>query len=70
MLACTHPAFDRPMILFQNIVEILYRSMSTVLFQSALGFELYDGWRVSGLLVGVDHPRVRIRPIFDNHSFD
>src|ERR1700730_1592277 len=61
MLTRADPALDRPMILFQNIVEILHRSMSTVLLQSALGFELYDGWRVSGLLVGVDHPRVRMR---------
>src|ERR1700736_4963985 len=57
ILTRADPALDRPMILFQNIVEILHRSMSTVLLQSALGFELYDGWRVSGLLVGVDHPR-------------
>jgi NADH dehydrogenase FAD-containing subunit len=30
MLTRADPALDRPMILFQNIVEILYRSMSTV----------------------------------------
>jgi hypothetical protein len=47
MLTRADPAFDCPMILFQNIVEILHRSMSTVLLQSDLGFELYDGWRVS-----------------------
>jgi len=57
-LTCADPALDRPMILFQYIVEILLRSMSTVLLQSALGFELYDGWRVSGVLVGVDNPRL------------
>jgi hypothetical protein len=34
------------MILFQYIVEILHRSMPAILLQSALGFELYDGWRV------------------------
>jgi hypothetical protein len=37
--------------------------MSTVLLQSALGFELYelyDGWRIGGVLVGVDDPRVRM----------
>jgi hypothetical protein len=34
--------------------------MPAVLHQRALGFALYDGWRVSGLLVGVDDPRVRM----------
>ena len=26
MLACAHPTFDGPVILFQNIIEILHRS--------------------------------------------
>jgi len=60
MLACAHPAFDRPVVLLQNIVEILHRSMLAILGQSALGFELYDGSRVSSVLVGVDHPRSRM----------
>ena len=60
MLAGAHPAFDSPVILFQDIVKVLHGSMSTVLLQGALGFELYDGWRVSGVLVGVDNPRVRM----------
>ena len=34
--------------------------MSTVLLQNALGFELYDGRRVSGVLVGVDDPRSEV----------
>jgi hypothetical protein len=56
MLACPDPALDGPVILFQDVVKVLHRTMSTVLLQSALGFELYDGWRVSGVLVGVDDP--------------
>ena len=60
MLARAYPSFDRPMILFQNIVQILHRSMPAILGQSALGFELYDGSQVSGVLVGVDDPRVRM----------
>jgi hypothetical protein len=56
MLIRADPALDRPMILFHSI-EILHRSMSTVLLQSTLGFELYYGWRVSRVLVGVDDPR-------------
>ena len=43
MLACAYPALDRPMILFQNIVEILHRSMQAILLQSVLGFEPHDG---------------------------
>src|ERR1700686_2150232 len=58
MLTRADPTLDRPMILFQYIVEILHRSMLAILHQSTLGFELYDGWQVSGLLVGVDDPRV------------
>src|SRR5271167_1012245 len=60
ILVCAHPALDRPMILFQNIVEILHRSMSTVLLQSALVFELHNRRRVSGMLVGVDDSRRRM----------
>ena len=57
MLACTHPAFDGPVILFQDVIKILHRSMSTLLFQNTAGFELNDGWRISSVLVGVDDPR-------------
>ena len=57
MLACTHPAFDGPVILFQDIIKILHRSMITPLFQNSAGFELNDGWRISSVLVGVDDPR-------------
>src|SRR5271165_3728087 len=59
MLTRTDTALDRPMILFEYIVEILHRSMSTVLLQSALGFELHNRRRVSGVLVGVDDPRLQ-----------
>jgi hypothetical protein len=47
MLACTDPAFDGPVILFQNVIKILDGSMSTLLFQNSAGFELNDGWRIS-----------------------
>src|SRR5262245_1232439 len=60
MLACTHPALYRPMILFQNVIEILYGSVSAVLLQSTLGFELHNRWRITGVLVGVDDPRRRM----------
>ena len=57
MLTRTDTALDRPMILFQDIVEILHRSMSTVLLRNTGGFELNDGWRISSVLVGIDYPR-------------
>src|SRR5271168_876449 len=57
MLACAYPALDRPMILFQNVVEILHRSMPAILLQSLLGFEPHDGRWITGVLVGVDDPR-------------
>jgi hypothetical protein len=57
MLAGTHTAFDGPVILFQDVIKILHRSMSTLLFQNSAGFELNDGWRISSVLVGVDDPR-------------
>src|SRR5271166_1217575 len=57
MLACAYPALDRPMILFQNVVEILHRSMPAILLQSLLGFEPHDGRWITGVLVGIDDPR-------------
>ena len=57
MLTCTDTALDRPMILFQDVVEILHRSMSTVLPQNTVGFEFNDGWRISSVLVAIDYPR-------------
>jgi hypothetical protein len=56
MLARLGPAFDGPVILFQNIIEVLHRSMSAVLLQSVLGFEPHDGWWITSILVGVDDP--------------
>src|SRR5271165_4724893 len=57
MLACAYPALDRPMILFQDVVEILHRSMPAILLQSLLGFEPHDGRWITGVLVGIDDPR-------------
>src|SRR6516164_10063866 len=57
MLAGADQAFDRPMILFQNVVEILHRSVLANLLNGAFGFETHDGGWVSGVLVGVNNPR-------------
>ena len=53
-------AFPAPVILFQNIVEVLHRSTPAILLQSTLGFEPHDGWRITGVLVGIDYPRRRM----------
>src|SRR5260370_31542414 len=60
MLACAHPAFDGSVILFQNIIEVLHRSMPAILLQSALGFEPLDGWWITGVLIGIDYARRRM----------
>ena len=57
MLTRADTALDRPMVLFEDIVEILHRSMSKVLLQNTVDFELNDDWRISGVLVGIDYPR-------------
>ena len=57
MLACADPALDGPMVLFQDVIKILYGSVLAVFLQNTVGFELNDGWRIAGVLVGVDYPR-------------
>ena len=59
-MACFDPTLDRPMILFQNIIKVLHRSMSAVLLQSVLGFEPHDRRWITSVLVGVDDPRRRM----------
>ena len=60
MLTPAGPAFDGPVILFQDVIEILHRSMSAVLFQCTFDFELRNRRRITGVLVGVDDPRRRM----------
>src|SRR5208283_3711096 len=60
MFARAHPAFDNSVILFQNIIEVLHRSMPAILRQSALGFEPLDGWWIAGVLIGIDYARGRM----------
>jgi hypothetical protein len=47
-------------ILFQNIIEVLHRSMSAILLQSTLGFEPLDGWWITSVLVGIGYARRRM----------
>src|SRR5271165_4734300 len=60
MLARLDPALDGPVILFQDVIEILHRSMLAVLLQNTLSFELHYRRRITGVLVGVDDPRRRV----------
>ena len=62
ILTGADPALDGPVILFKDIIEILHRSVLAVLLQNTLVFELHNRRRVSGLLVGVDDPRMRMVP--------
>jgi hypothetical protein len=57
MLTRVDPAFDGPVILFQDVIEVLHRSVLAVLLQNTLVFELHNRRRVSGMLVGVDDSR-------------
>jgi hypothetical protein len=47
-------------ILLQDVIEVLHRSMSAVLLQSTFGFELRNRRRITGVLVGVVDPRRRM----------
>ena len=49
-----------PVILFENIIEVLHRSMPAILLQSTFGVELHNRRRITGVLVGVDDPRRRM----------
>src|SRR6201982_4164610 len=58
MLAGAHPAFDGPVILFQNIVQILCGTVLAILLKGTFGFEPhYRGW-ISGVLVGINNRRL------------
>ena len=60
MLACADPAFDGRVILFQDVVKVLHRSMSAALLQCTFDFELRNRPRITGMLIGVDDPRRRM----------
>ena len=60
MLAGAHPTFDGPVILFQDIIEILHGTVFRVLVQNTVSFEFGDGRRIRSVLVGIDYPRRRM----------
>src|SRR5271165_2251956 len=60
VLTRVDPTLDRPMILFQDVIEILHGAVSTVVGQIACGLEHGNGWWITGVFVGVDDPRRRM----------
>ena len=55
MLACVNSTFDGPVVLFQDIIEVLYRTVLTILLKNAFSFELRDRQRITGVSVGIDY---------------
>ena len=47
MLTRADPAFDGPVILFQDVVKVLHRSLSAVLLQCTFDFELRNRRRIA-----------------------
>ena len=60
MLACADPSLYGPVVLFQDVIKILHWSMAAFLLQNTVGFELNNGRRISGVLVGIDDSRRRM----------
>src|SRR6266852_13758 len=60
MLTRADPALDRPMILFQDVIEMLHGAVLAIVGQIACGLEPGNGGWISGVLVGIDDPRRRM----------
>jgi hypothetical protein len=59
-LTRSHPAFDRPMILFYDIVEKANRSTAAAPAQFSRPFEFIDHLRIGRIAVYVDDPWPRV----------
>jgi hypothetical protein len=58
MLTRVDPSLDRAVVLFQNIVQILYGTVLAILLKGTFDFEPHDrGW-VGGVLVSINNPRL------------
>ena len=57
MLARVDPTLNRPVILFQDVIEILHGAVLAIVGQIACGLEHGNGGWISGVLVAVDDPR-------------
>src|SRR5271166_1044117 len=58
-----HSTFDGSMILFENVVQVLHRSVSTALAQRPFLFTVGDRGAVNRRQVSVDHSRLRMGSI-------
>src|ERR1035438_115515 len=56
-LLSVHSTFDGSMILFQNVVQILHRSVSTAVAQRPFLLTVRDRGAINRCQVGVDHSR-------------
>ena len=57
MLTRVDPSLDRPMILFQDVIQVRHGPVPAVFIQSACGFEPHDRRRVRAVTVGIDDAR-------------
>jgi hypothetical protein len=57
---CWLALIRRPVILFQDIIEILHGAVSAVVGQIACVLEHGNGGWISGVLVAIDDPRLRM----------
>src|ERR1700720_4447375 len=63
-----HSSFNRSMILLQDVVQILDRSMAATAAQSSFLFHCGDRRAVEAGLIGVDDARLRMRWIAQRHA--
>jgi hypothetical protein len=57
MLTRANPALDRPVILFQDVIEILHRAVLAIVGQIASSLESGNGGWITGMLVSIDNSR-------------
>jgi len=63
MLLGTDPFFDGAVILLQDAVQILNRSMVAARSQDSFFLRFKNRRRITLGLIGVDHPRLRVRRV-------
>jgi hypothetical protein len=60
MLTRVDPSLDRPVVLFQNVIQVRHRPVPAIPLKGAFGFESRDRGRVRAVTVGVDDSRRRM----------
>jgi hypothetical protein len=61
-----HSTFDGSMILFENVVQVLHRSVSTAVAQRPFLLSVGDRGAVNRRQVSVDHSRLGMGPIAES----